>query len=168
MRQGPKAEPGRFPAPDLGEGFTLIEIVVSTGILVFVSSLTFLLLVSGRQLTQKPSHRTEAGYLASETLETLRNYVTANPQRSVGLSWVYNLLGDGNPFRYALLDLQGPAPHLHQLPPGPFKDTLSGTRQYDVDDVDLDPAFDSDGDGINNNDSDYKKVTVTVRWEEQQ
>ena len=157
---------GQFPAvrnPNsrrLPDGFTLLEMLVSIALLAVVAAGSFALLASAKQLAQKPSFRTEAVYYAGETLETLRDYVTTqtgDPE--------YQLAGDPVVPPYALTPDPG---HTHALPAGTFKDTLGGTRTYTVTDIDLDSAFDSDGDGDPTNDVDYKKVTVTIQWTEQQ
>ena len=151
-------------------GFTLLELLVSMALLIVVASGSFVLLASAKQLAQKPSHRSDGVYFASETLETLRDYVTATPTReNPPLTLVYRLVGDVDP--YALTDLGGPN-HIHVLPTAPdprgfFKDTLGGTRTYVVQNVDVAPLFDSDGDGNPANDVSYQRVTVTVQWTEQ-
>ena len=155
---------GQFPAvrnPNgrrLPEGFTLLEMLVSIALLALVAAGSFALLASAKQLAQKPSFRTEAVYYAGETLETLGNYVTAQTPPPLPK---YQLSGDVG---YALTQ----ASNTHLLPAGTFKDTLGGTRTYAVTDIDLDSTFDSDGDADPTNDVDYKKVTVTIQWTEQQ
>ena len=132
--------------------------LLSLALLAIVAAGSYVLLASAQQLSQKPSFRSEAVYYAGETLETLKDYVTA---QTPPLLPKYQLSGDAG---YALTQ----ASHTHLLPAGTFKDTLGGTRTFAVTDIDLDPAFDSDGDGNTGNDVDYKKVTVTIQWTEQQ
>lgn len=129
-------------------------------LLAFVSAGSFVLLAGAKQLSQKPSFRSEAIYYGGETLETLKDYVTTQTALVK-----YQLIGD-TVVSWALTPAPVATPHTHQLPAGVFSGSLAGTRTYSVTDVDLNPAFDSDGDGNNFNDADYKKVTVTVQWQE--
>ena len=155
-------------------GFTLLEILVSSALLIVVASSSFVLLVSARQLTQKPSHRSEALYFASETLEVLRDYVTARTAPT-DTKYQFNVGGVASG-TYALATgaaaLVPAGPYTHELPAGFFSDPvasggLGGTRTYTVTKEDVAPGIDKDLDGDPTNDFDYTKVTVTVTWEEQ-
>jgi len=145
-------------------GFTIVEILIATVIVVFTAGATFALLGSVTQFTGRRPHSYEAFNFATQTLDTLKNYVTRNfgdPK--------YQLTGDAaagaggecpgvGAASYALRDgpALNPETHRHPLPTGPgtLADDYQGERCYTVEDVDL------NGDGT----MDYKRVIVTVTW----
>ncbi len=152
-------------------GFTVVEILIATALIVFVAGGTYALLGSAAQFTGRRPHSYDAFNYAVQTLDTLKNYVTQNTG-----STNYRLTGDSGgecpgvgPARYALEDgAAGPRPHRHPLPNGPgtlFTD-YRGRRCYTVEDVDLAPTVDTNGDANPANDADVKRVTVTVSWRE--
>ena len=83
-------------------------------------------------------------------------------------NFIYRLVGDTSPD-----DALHGAPgvgigHTDTLPVGVLGGSSAApSRTYRVWNVDVAPTFDSDGDGNPGNDIDYKKVTVTVQWQEQ-
>ena len=139
-------------------GFTIPELLMATFILVFSAAGTFLLLGSTSQFTSHRTLRYEAFEYASQTLDTLKDYVTEDTPNTI-----YRLTGDvhncsGPSSGYALIEPAGAWEHCHPLPPGTFRDRFGGRRRYTVEDVDLD--FDGD--------PDIKRVTVTINWTEAQ
>ena len=145
------------------KGFTLAELLVATFIITLTAAGTFLLLGSGAQFGARRSHRYEAFEYASQTFDTLKDYITPN----TGGNPIYHLQGDdpgpgcGGPAganRYALSPLSGAQNHCHPLPSGALKDQLGGKRSYQVEDVDI------------NGDTkpDYKRVVITLDWTEKQ
>lgn len=150
-------------------GFTIVEILIATIIVVFVAGGTYVLLGSMAQFTGRRPHSYEAFNYAVQTLDTLKNYVTQNTG-----STNYYLTGDSGIecpgdglARYALEDgTVGPRSHRHPLPAGAFYTNYGGRRCYTVEDVDLAPTVDTNGDGNLTNDADVKRVTVTVSWRE--
>ena len=148
-------------------GFTLAELLIATFIVTLTAAGTFVLLGSGAQFGTRRSHRYEAYELGSQTLDTLKDYVSYDDADTV---LKYRLTEDNNvgvncaagaSTRYALKQLLGGQRHCHPLP----TTSLVGLgvipqrqRTYQVTDVDL------NGDGR----TDYKRVTVTVNWTEKQ
>ena len=137
-------------------GFTVLEIMMATVIIVFTAAGTFLLLGSASQFMGRRGHQYEAFEYGIQTLDTLKDYVTPIATGDPG-SITYHLQGDGAA-NFVALDPGPPSPHQHDLPAGVLRDQLGGLRTYTVEDVDL------DGDG----NYDYKQVTVTVQWTEPQ
>lgn len=162
-------------------GFTLTEFLIATFIIVFAATTSFFALASASKMAGHRDHRYQAYGYAAETLDILKNYVTSNttlPQ--------YHLTGDdpasncstGSAGRYALLQVfdspmgsnPGGAGHCHPLPTGvgTLATRYGGRRTFEVENVDLDPVIDSDGDGNPANDVDLKRVNVYVTWTEVQ
>lgn len=119
----------------MAKAMTLVEVMVSMVILGIIAVgiyATFSIISKGTGKIGSLDIQA-AGY-ARETLEKLKNVVSADPTRAAPLNAGTNIVDP--------------------LPAGDFKDVSGGTRTYDVVDVD------ADDDGT----TDYKKVTVTVRW----
>ena len=159
-------------------GFTLTEILIATFVVTLTAAGTFLLVGSGAQLAVHRSHRYEAYELGSQTLDTLKDYVSYGTTAQLDANSNYRLTQDSNAgadcagvasSRYALKQLPAGQRHCHPLPATSLVGLGVGSqrqRTYQVTDVDLAPTFDSDGDGIVANDKDVKRVTVTVDWTE--
>lgn len=114
---------------------SLVEVMVSMVILgLIVAAMYSTFSLMERGTGKLSTLNTQAANYARETLEKLHNSVSADPTRAAPLN-------QGT-------DISDP------LPAGDFKDKKGGTRTYTVTDVD------SNGDGV----VDYKKVTVTVKW----
>jgi len=133
------------------KGLSLVEVVVSMVILSILAlgisaTMSF---VTGSQGVRKPSGtlETQAIDYARQALEELKNAVSANEAGGEHGA----LLVDS--------DVTAEGGTLYQdyaLPAGDFRDTHSGDRGYVVWDID------EDGDGT----TDYKKVEVTVAWDD--
>ncbi len=121
-------------------GFTLLEVMVATLILVLVVAGTLAVCTAGERFVREAMHRTEALDFARQALEQLRDEVKAS-------TW-----GSGNPS-----DPLSSGTHVLALPAGEFRDQWSGLRQYLVTDLDW------DGDSAT---AEAKRVTVTVTWNE--
>lgn len=116
-------------------GMSLVEVVVSMLLLsLIVAGVAAVFSLAGKGPTTVGTLELEAANYARETLENLKNAVSTDPARSAPLT-----VGT---------DIADP------LPDADFKNTYGGARTYTVEDVD------SDTDGI----YDYKRVTVTVKW----
>ena len=142
------------------EGFTLSELLIATVIVILTAAGTITLLGSTTQLSHRRSHRYEALEYAYQTMDTLKDYVTADTADPLHL---YHLTNDdpgagcagGAANRYALSPLSGVQNHCHPLPSGVVKNQLAGKRTYTVEDVVLGGTT-------------IKRVTVTVQWTEPQ
>jgi len=152
------------------DAFTVTELLMATLIVSLMAALTFVLLGSVTQIQDKRSHRYEALDYAAQTIDTLKDYVTLN----VTDLPTYELAGDaancGGPGPLYALEVsigQG-WDHCHPLPAGDFVTQLGATRTYTVEDVDLDPLFDSDGNGTFDDDQDLQRVVVTVTYNDQE
>lgn len=153
-------------------GFTLTELMIASLIIAFTAAGTFVLLGSASQLSNRRSHRYEVFEYASQTLDTLKDYVSADTTNSF-----YELTGDdpgptcpgGGVNRYALEELPiAGDQHCHPLPAGTLENQLGGERTYIIEDIDLSAIFDTDNDGDPTNDMDLKRITVTIDWTEPQ
>ena len=163
-------------------GFTITEFLIATFIVVFAAATSLVVLASTSKMAGHRGHRYLAYGYAAETMDILKNYVTNNtalPQ--------YHLTGDDPPGtgasctgaaigRYALAPLfdspmgsnTNGLGHCHPLPTGTgtLATRYGGRRTFEVQNVDLDPVVDSDGDGNPTNDVDLKRVNVYVTWTE--
>ncbi len=121
-------------------GFTLLEVMVATLILVLVVAGTFAVCTAGERFVREAMHRTEALDFARQALEQLHDEVKAATWDSVN---------PGDPL--------SPGTHALLLPAGDLRDRWAGVRQYLVTDLDW------DGDSAT---AEAKRVTVTVTWNE--
>lgn len=144
------------------KGFTIVELLIATMIVVFVAAGMVVLLGSTAQLSGRRTHHYEALEFALQTVDSLKDYVTADETNAR-----YHINGDdpgagcggpGGPPRYALQELfVGGQGHCHPLPAGSMiRSRFGGQRTYTVQDVDL------DGDG----NPDLKRVVVRMNWTE--
>lgn len=114
---------------------TLLEVLISMLLLCLLAAGIFATFaLLGRKPGRLGRVEIEGVNFARETLEKLRNAVSINPVQSAPLN-----AGTNRP---------------DPLPAGYFRDTCGGTRSYDVEDIDPD----------NDGEYEYKRVTVTVRW----
>ena len=114
---------------------SFVEVMVSMALLsLLVAGVFATFSLAGKSYGQLGNLDVQGLNFARETLEKLHNSVSTDPARSAPLN--------------AGTDI------IDSLPAGSFRDNHAATRTYDVIDVD------QGGDGK----VDYKKVTVTVKW----
>lgn len=119
---------------------TLLEVVISALILSITTASILYLFSTGKIVVSHTGRRIQAMDFARQTLEELRNAVSADTWPNTG-------------------DLAGGGPTSQPLSPSKLRDNFSGTREYTVTDID------ADGDTVYE-DGEYKRVTVTVDWSE--
>jgi len=126
-----------------GNGFTIVELLVSSIILVTISCLFFAAMLSMAKLSNFSRNELEAYSSASAWLEQVRTGASSNTQynnlSACGWTNVTNLLPSSDP---SLWELAGRV------------DNLAGA--YSVEDVDL-------GSGVL-----FKKISIKLTWDERQ
>ena len=126
-------------------GFTLVEIIVSMLLLSTVAAGMLVVFVVGKRSVSLVGHKVQAISFAQETIDELRGrvggYLWATPDTTLDV-------GDHD---------SDSDPDICALPAGDFLDTFNGARIYTVVN---EPTGSADGE------ENYKKVTVTVNWNE--
>lgn len=120
-------------------GFTLVEVIVASLILVFTVAGLLFVFSSERAALERAGRRIQAMDFARQTLEQLKNEVRAD-------TWLTGTLSAGTHNTEAFLSLSD-----YKL-----GYNFSGNRWYEV--TDRNPDADAE--------IDYKEVTVTVDWDE--
>jgi len=129
-------------------GFTLVEIMVSMFLLSTVVAGMLVVFVVGRRSVGLAGHRVQAMDFARETIEELKG--------RVGGYLLDPSIPESDDLNEGDHD-SATDPDICTLPAGDFRDTFGGARIYTV--VNEPPGS---ADGQEN----YKKVTVTVSWNE--
>jgi len=132
------------------QGFSLMEILIAMIILMIAVGGVLLVFPTEKKAVTIANRKLIALSYANEVTEELKNAVGADTWPNAGdLGAVVGV------------------PNTRLLPAGKLRDIFGGTRTYTVvENVDADPGFDSDGNGDPTDDIDYKKVEITVDWNE--
>ena len=129
-------------------GFTLLEVILASLMLSVGVGAFFCSFLMGKETVGRAGRNSMAYFLTRDLINELKNAVDANywppfAPPTVEVTNPYGNLIAGN--------------HTSDISTTPLGMTFSGTRQYDVDNVDLDLAVSS---------VDYKTITVKVHWNE--
>ena len=119
-------------------GFTLVEVIVASLILVFTVAGMLFIFASEKAALERAGRRIQAMDFARQTLEQLKNEVRAD-------TWLTGTISAGTHNTEAFLSLSG-----YKL-----GDSFNAAREFTITDIDIDSS---------GGDPDYKSITVAVDW----
>ena len=141
-------------------GLSLMEVIVSALILAITVGGVLYVFSTEKGVVARTGRQVQAMDFARQTLEELKNAVSAD-------TWPFSgTTGTPNSTRDDLGGLKADVTFTDTLDAGAFRDKFFGGRKYTVTNIDADTGVDAEGDGFPANDVDYKMVEVVVEWEE--